>query len=152
MVPAVCEAFFLHNGITSQYQAPPWSTLLHVRIGPLELSDFCRDAGVTKFSCSVDLTSLQLGVLVWWVRLGLWASELIMCALLGTRLVLSMITVNPYSNPGREEQLRFHPVYADENVELSLVRDAKADQGRTMQSSAGVTSPRHAGQMGRVNP
>lgn len=58
----------------------------------------------------------------------------------------------PLQQPWGEEQLRFHPVYADENVELSLVRDAKADQGRTMQSSAGVTSPRLAGQMGRVNP
>lgn len=95
------------------------STLLHVRIGPLELSGFCRDAGVTKFGCSVGLTSLQLGVLLWGVRLGLWASELIRCALLGTRLVLSMITVNPYSSPGREEHLCFHSVYADEDVELT---------------------------------
>lgn len=95
------------------------STLLRVKIGPLELSDFCHDAGVIKFSCSVDGTSLQLGRLVWWVRLGLWASELIMCALLGTRLVLSMITVNPYSNPRRSKHLCFHPVYADENVDLT---------------------------------
>lgn len=57
----------------------------------------------------MDGTSLQLGRLVWWVRLGLWASELIMCALLGTRLVLSMITVNAYSNPRRSEHLCFPP-------------------------------------------
>lgn len=68
----------------------------------------------------MDGTSLQLGRLVWWVRLGLWASELIMCALLGTRLVLSMITVNPYSNPRKLEHLCFHPVYADENVDITV--------------------------------
>lgn len=119
MVPAVCEAFFLHNGIPSHARPHLGSTLLHVRIGPLELSGFCRDAGVTKFGCSVGLTSLQLGGLVWGVRLGLWASEPIMCALLGTRLVLSTITVNPYSSPGREEHSCFHSVYADEDVELT---------------------------------
>ena len=57
----------------------------------------------------MDLTSLQLGGLVWRVRLGLWASELIMCALLGTRLVLSMVTVNPYSNPVGRNSCAFTP-------------------------------------------
>lgn len=122
----------------------------------MELSGFCRDAGVTKFGCSVGLTSLQLGGLVWGSGWGCGHPEPIMCAT-GDQAGAKHDHSEPLQQPWEGgHSSAFIPFMRIKDVRAHRLVKAQSESGESnaeqrgatqstirgeMQSSAGATSP-----------